>query len=151
MLRLIAVGKHNGNYYLKPRNKPNTEFSYFNDAWTTWDTGAQECEWGRQHIWIWSCANSDPTPTHFACVTLTYRISQRQENPVCPLRNAESWTGGRREDFLMALCLCLANLGVPFLWLESFHSQIWIYETSKVDENVWIFILTNPYKKYEGK
>lgn len=47
--------------------------------------------------------NSYQKLTRFACVTLTYRISQRQENPVCPDRKTLGWTGGWQAGCLMAL------------------------------------------------
>ncbi len=47
--------------------------------------------------------NSYQNLTRCACVTPAYRISQRQENPVCPDRKPVGWTGGRQAGCLMAL------------------------------------------------
>lgn len=53
--------------------------------------------------------NSYQKLTRFACVTLTYRISQRQENPVCPERKPVCWTGGWQAGCLMAQSLLIKS------------------------------------------
>lgn len=68
--------------------------------------------------------NSHEKLTRFACVTLTYRISQRQENPVCPERKAAGGTGGWQAGCTVGtLSRCLSNLGAPSAELGRFPEE----------------------------
>lgn len=60
--------------------------------------------------------NSYQKLTRFACVTLTYRISQRQENIVCPERKPVGGTGGWQAGCSMALSVVAYQIWECHRW-----------------------------------
>lgn len=68
--------------------------------------------------------NSYQKLKRFACVTSTYRVTQRQKNAVCLHRKPVGWTGGWQDGCLVPLLGFAYQIWViKSLWLESLHSM----------------------------